>query len=878
MTLVVGISLIAMLVAGRHVVIRSALARAGEDVVAGRTAFNRLVDARVQFASRQTRLVAELPTVRTLLHDPDARADRATISQTASDYCGKLQADFCVISDPRGKWLGAFNDPAPEPTAEVQSAIDSARLGRSGTGFVTMPTGLFLVVAEPIPFDDQETLGTMAVGYRLDDAVAADLASVAHVDVSFVCSNGQLCGSSLASASRDVLARMVKENPGALGDLNGLPARHVIGPTSFVGGVYPLSVAGAVAPASAVAPRLVLLQDWSPTERAAGQIQLALLWVGLAAFLTALAGGVLFSRRLTRPLRDLADVADDIAGGNWTRRVPVGGPTEARTMAEAFNRMTFTLSHWHREARTRADQLQESYDRFRAVTDSANDAIVSVNRRGEIAFWNLRAQQVFGYEEHDALGQPLTLLMPERYRLDYAEELARLLTGESRWVGRTVELAGLRRDDSEVPVELSLSTWTSGHELYYTAVIRDITERKQAAEILRQRDEQLRQAQKMEAVGRLAGGVAHDFNNMLTAILGYADLLINELPAESRQQKDAEEIRKAGRSAADMIRELLAFSRKQVLQPVVLDMNGVVQGTENLLGRLLGEQIELVFEPTSEKDCVRADRTQLEQVLMNLAVNARDAMPRGGRLTIRTSVACLDGVVAEPGMPPIRGRHAVLTVSDTGEGMSDETRSRIFEPFFTTKPVGKGTGLGLATVYGIVKQSGGHIWVESELGRGTSFNVALPVIDADGLPEAAPDRVQPVAQGSELVLLVEDNDSVRSLARETLVRSGYRVLEARNGEEALGIGAAHLHDLALLVTDVVMPVMGGKELAGQLTKWRPDLKIIFTSGYVDERVTQQNPGDWGAMFLQKPFTPLILGRAVRDVLDARGAPPPVTRQ
>ena len=869
-TLVVGISLAAMLVAGRQVLTRSSLGRAGEDLLAARIAFNRLVDNRVQSAAQQTRLVAELPTVRSLLRDAAARGDRATVDQTATDYCGKLQADFCIVSDPLGVWLGSHNYPAREPSPEVQSAIDAARLGRSGTSLVTLSNGLFLVVAEAAPFDDQETLGAFAVGYRLDDTVAAELASVAHCDVSFVCGDGRLCATSLPAASRVALARIVHENPGALGTPDAPPALRAIGPTSYVGAVYPLSVAGGTTPGSGGAPRLVLLQDWTATERAAAEIQTALLRVGLATFLVALGGGLVFSRRLTRPLRDLADVADEIAGGNWARRVPLKGPTEARTMAEAFNRMTFTLTHWHREARTRADQLQESYDRFRAVTDSANDAIASVNRRGEIVFWNLRAQQVFGYSESEALGQPLTLLMPERYRFDYAEEMARLLSGESRWVGRSVELAGLRRDGTEVPVELSLSTWTAGQEMFYTAVIRDITERKQAAETLRQREEQLRQAQKMEAVGRLAGGIAHDFNNLLTAILGYADLLIRDLPADSRPRKDAEEIQKAGRSAADMIRELLAFGRKQVLQPVVLDLKAVTEGTQNLLRRLLGAQVELVVESTAEPDCVRADRTQLEQVLVNLAVNARDAMPRGGRLTIRTSVVALDGVVAEPGLPPLNGRYAVLTVSDTGEGMSEETRARIFEPFFTTKPVGKGTGLGLATVYGIVKQSGGHIWVESERGKGTSFNVALPVIDAEAAPESDDHRARPVARGSELLLLVEDNDSVRSLAREALLRNGYRVIEARNGREALEVGAAHIQDLALLVTDVVMPVMGGRELAAQLTKWRPDLKIIFTSGYVDERATRGDTGDWGAMFLQKPFTSVTLGRAVRDVLDARG--------
>ena len=870
-TIVAALSLLAILIATRQVVTQSSLARAGTDLLAARAAFNRLIDARVQFAAGQTRLVTELPIIRSLLQDSSARVDAPTMDQIAGDYCGKLEADLCVITDPRGRWLGrAHYLEAAEPPA-VQSAIDTARTGRAATGLATLASGLFLIVAEPATFGAREVLGTFTVGYRLDDEITRDIALVARSEVSLLCEDGRLCASSLSGLPRDVLARLVRDQPDTLGPIDARPALHRVGGTSFVGGVYPLTVGGIGTDGSVGAAltgaRLVLLQDWSPTEQALSQIQNAMLWVGFGTFLVALASGLVFSRRMTRPLRDLAGTADRIAGGDWTRRVPVEGPAEARTMAEAFNRMTLTLSHWHREARTRADQLEESYERFRAVTNSANDAIVSVNRRGEIVFWNVRAQQVFGYAEREAAGQPLTLVMPERYRLDYADEMARLVSRESRWVGRTVELAGLRRDGSEVPVELSLSTWTAGQEVFYTAVIRDITERKQAAEALRQREEQLRQAQKMEAVGRLAGGIAHDFNNLLTAILGYADLIAAATPPESQLRKDAEEIQKAGRSAASLIKELLAFSRKQVLQPAMLDVSAVVAGTENLLRRLIGEHIDLSLALTAELDQVRADRTQLEQVLINLAVNARDAMPNGGKLAIRTSVETPEGIMTEPHLPPARGRHVVLTVSDTGHGMSPETRARIFEPFFTTKPVGQGTGLGLATVYGIVKQSGGHIWVESELGRGTSFNVALPVVaGASAIQETSQD-LEPISPGSEVVLLVEDNESVRSLARETLVRNGYRVLEARNGEEALGIGSAHLHEISIVVTDVVMPVMGGRELARQLTTWRPGLKVIFTSGYVDDRVVSDGRIDGSAMFLQKPFTPLALGRAVRDVLD-----------
>jgi PAS domain S-box-containing protein len=520
-------------------------------------------------------------------------------------------------------------------------------------------------------------------------------------------------------------------------------------------------------------------------------------------------------------------------------------------MAESFNHMTVTLSHWHEEATSQAARLRESNERFRSVTDSAQDAIISVNSRGEIVFWNLRAQAVFGYDEREASGRELTQLISKSDREQHADQIARLWTSESPWMGRTVELHVVSRDGREVPVELSLSTWTAGNEAFYTLLIRDITERRQSAEALRQREDELRHAQKMEAVGRLAGGIAHDFNNLLTGILGYADLILEGLPPGSRIRNDVEGIRKAGRSAAALTRELLAFSRKQVVQPTVLDLNEVVRGTEGLLRRLIGADTLLILHLGDDVKSVKADRSQIEQVLLNLATNARDAMPDGGTLTIRTDNA-------EP--------HVTIAVSDTGHGMISEVRSHIFEPFFTTKEPGKGTGLGLSTVYGIITQAGGYIHVDSEPGKGATFTVGLPAVEA---VVARPDTVSDIGDrslhGSETVLLVEDNASVRALARETLTRYGYRVLEAENGQAALDVAAANLNSLSLVVTDVVMPVMGGRELATRLKTLRQGLKVLFTSGYANGSVRQEIPA---AFFLQKPFTPAALGRKVRELLDA----------
>jgi two-component system cell cycle sensor histidine kinase/response regulator CckA len=437
---------------------------------------------------------------------------------------------------------------------------------------------------------------------------------------------------------------------------------------------------------------------------------------------------------------------------------------------------------------------------------------------------------------------------------------------DDQWLGKTIELSGRRRDGSGVPLEMSLSTWRAGGDVFYTAVIRDITDRRQAQEALRQREEQLRQAQKMEAVGRLAGGVAHDFNNLLTAILGYADFLIIDVPAGSRA--DVEGIQKAGRTAAALTRQLLAFSRRHVLQPEVLDLNAVVANTDKLLRRLISEDVELVMNLQPGLPAIKADPGQIEQIVLNLAVNARDAMPEGGHLTIDTATEHIAEATIRGGMPAPQGPYVVLGVSDTGSGMTDEVRSHIFEPFFTTKELGKGTGLGLATVYGIVQQSGGYIEIETAPGKGTRFRIGLPALAhaAAGAPAPAATPL-PSKPGSETVLVVEDNESARELAREALVRSGYRVLEATNGEEGLKLAIEHAGSIAVVLTDVVMPVMGGRELAARLAAMWPDLKVILMSGYTDDAMVHQQGLEPRSAFIQKPFTPQTLCRVIREVLD-----------
>ncbi len=398
-------------------------------------------------------------------------------------------------------------------------------------------------------------------------------------------------------------------------------------------------------------------------------------------------------------------------------------------------------------------------------------------------------------------------------------------------------------------------------------LLLDITDSKQVEEALKASEEQFLQAQKMEAVGRLAGGVAHDFNNLLTAIRGYSDLLLQQIDARSPYRKEVEEIHKAGERASALTRQLLAFSRKQVMQPKVLDLNEVVAGMEEMLRRMVDENIDLITVLRPDLWSVQVDRGQIEQVVMNLVVNARDAIERGGKITIETGNVVLDEEYVYRHAVVAPGAYAMLAVSDTGIGMDEDTKVRLFEPFFTTKEQGKGTGLGLSTVYGIVKQSNGYIWVYSELHRGSTFKIYLPRHEADTVEERSEELSPMSPKGHETILLVEDEELVRVLARDVLRGHGYTVLEARDGADAMGVAVSHRGPIHLMITDVVMPHMGGQEVAVSLAPLLRDMKVLFISGYSDEAIVRHGILSPESRFLQKPFRLDALLRKVREVLD-----------
>jgi PAS domain S-box-containing protein len=511
--------------------------------------------------------------------------------------------------------------------------------------------------------------------------------------------------------------------------------------------------------------------------------------------------------------------------------------------------------------------------------EQAPVSVVITDSEGRIEYVNPAFTRITCYQAEEALGSTPRLLKSGEQDAAFYRRLWTTILAGREWRG---EVANRRKDGTLYTQRLLIAPVRDreGGLLGFVGIGEDVSERKRAEDELRATEQRysglvenvndaMLQAQKLEGIGRLAGGVAHDFNNILAVIMGFGELIGDNLEEHHVVRPWLQQVITAADRAADLTRQLLAFSRKQVMQRKPLDLNAVVRTLETMLTRLVGEDVEIEVRTGSDLGMVMADPAQLEQVMINLAVNARDAMPLGGRLTIETASAEFDEEYAAAHPPSAPGRFVMVAVSDTGIGMDAETQKRIFEPFFTTKPVGQGTGLGLATVYGIVKQSGGYIWAYSEVGRGTTFKVYLPRVEVEELGEAdeAGVSVMAVPGGHETVLVVDDTESLRGLIRRLLEDRGYTVLTAPDGEEALSLVQERQLPIALLLTDVVMPKLGGRDLAKRLLALRPETRVLFMSGYTAGAVSHQGILPVGTLILEKPFNGAKLARAVRDALD-----------
>jgi hypothetical protein len=512
-------------------------------------------------------------------------------------------------------------------------------------------------------------------------------------------------------------------------------------------------------------------------------------------------------------------------------------------------------------SRETTESLQRSEARLRTLMESASQAILGVDACGIIQMVNRQAEEMFGFTREELLGQAMELLLPDALREKHvAHRQAYFEEPRPRPMGIGMELRGRRKSGKEFPVEISLNHVNGGEDALAISFITDITERTRL-------EQQLRQSQKMEAIGQLAGGVAHDFNNLLTVISGYSHVALESLsPDDRRLRESLEEIANASDRAAVLTGQLLAFGRKQPVQPKRLNLNERVAQVHGILRRLIGEDIELEIATEDNLGEVLADPGQIDQVIINLVVNARDAMPNGGRILIETAALEVDRNYARAHLAVEPGPHVMLAITDTGTGMTPEVQSHIFEPFFTTKDQGKGTGLGLATVYSIVKRARGSIFVYSEVGHGTTFKIILPRLAAIGGDEQ-PATQQEAPGGEESVLLVEDEQPVREFVSAVLRARGYSVVEAKDGDEALSAVQRLGTQIDLVLTDVVMPKTSGPEMVTRLRELYPKLKVLFMSGYTDRTVPLEL--EYGAAFIQKPFTANQLAQRIRDLLATR---------
>jgi PAS domain S-box-containing protein len=760
---------------------------------------------------------------------------------------GQLRLNFVVLLDKSGRkvFSRSYNlitlEEVPLPDGlESQLQPGAPLVTHSGVtskvlGILMLPDGPALVDSRPILTSESEgpMEGTLVMGRMLDSDEILRLGEMTRIPIDI----GRLDSPSLTSDFREAAAKIPE---------NGSVVFRLFNDQSL----------GAYQVLKDVQGKPVLLLRIQLPRKIFEQGQTSLLQFLLLLLAASMAFGAvtlyLLERMVISRVAGLSDRITQIgASGDLAARLEVTGSDEIGFLGNAVNGMLEDLDRSQTERHEGRTRLGVMVDKMPLV------------------LWTTDAKLNFT----SAVGAGLSALGVKPGELEKQSLFEFFKTNDTQFPPIAAHLKALGGESTTYELNWDKHTFEShvqslrdseGELLGVIGVALDITDRKQLAD-------QLRVSQKMQAIGELAGGVAHDFNNLLMVVKGHGELLLSRLPDPSPLRHNVEQMEKAADRAATLTRQLLAFSRKQVLQPRVLDLNEVVSGMIQMFSRVIGENIEMAFLPGTKLGRVKADPGQIEQVLLNLVVNGRDAMPDGGRLTIETSNIVLDEEYAATHTSLRPGPYVMLTVSDTGCGMDAQTQSRIFEPFFTTKEHGKGTGLGLATVYGVVKQSGGFIYVYSEVEHGTTFKIYLPLVTADAEKLTTEKVVQGPPRGTETILFVEDEESVRSLVRDFLETTGYKVLEATDGIHALDVAAAHKGPIHILITDVVMPRLSGRELAVRLSAERKDVKILYISGYTDDSVFRHGVLEGGVSFLQKPFNLKSLAQKIREVLDGQPA-------
>lgn len=780
--------------------------------------------------------------------------DIKPLQQAMDRLFANLDTQIFLVTDRQGTVVYRANEPSVRGDDHNVWGMDEALAGEDVLTASIGPRGLAIRSLAPI-YRARKIYGVLILGNRLDDHFARKIAAATNTQITFGRVRS-IFASSLPPDQRPFDPAIVE--------------RCILEKRPIFIADHQQQKTFMYSPLEVVDETICLIIQTESAQVAAmlNEKKRHLLLTILIIFILVTVIGSGLTLYLISPLKRLrAKAQHAIREFSGEELAPESGGNEIETLSQAFDLMLFSINQYIKKIEQAEDTLKFNERFLASIFDSIQDGIsiidtdyniVRVNRTMERTY--AQAMPLIGKKCHEAYygSREPCEICPSRRTLE---------TGEA-----SREEISERKPNGELIRYLELHTFPlintpEGDMRGVVEYVRDITPRRQAEEALHRSEEQLRQSQKMEAVGCLAGGVAHDFNNILTAIIGYVELLRLKFDYDDPRQKDLQEIQTAAERAASLTSQLLAFSRKQIFSPKVLNLNNLVMNLDKMLRRLISEDIDLVTVPGAKLGMVMADPGQIEQVVINLVVNARDAMPQGGVITIETGNVVLDAAYARSRLEVNPGPYVMVAVGDTGRGMDEVSQGRIFEPFFTTKELGKGTGLGLSTVHGIVKQSGGHISVYSEPGHGTTFKIYLPRLSRSEENEAAAPTNCPLHRGSETILLVEDEDMVRHVARRILELNGYTVLEASSGHDALSVSQQTPGRIHLMLTDVVMPGISGGETAELLKAQRPDLRVLFMSGHTENSIVHHGVLNPGVAFLQKPFKHDLLVSKVREVLD-----------